>query len=55
MDPRSILAEEEDEEVVDADVADDVVIGDEELVEVFLTGDCIAPGPPTPTPGTGST
>lgn len=55
MDPRSIPAEDEDGEVAEdaADVADDVVIGDEELVEVFLTGDCIAP--PTPAPGTGST
>lgn len=29
----------------DADPADEAVVGDEEPVEVFLVGDCIAPSP----------
>lgn len=31
------------DEADDADVADDVVFGDEEPIEVFLAGDCIIP------------
>lgn len=39
MDPS--IPDEED----DADAADDVLAGDEEPVEVFLVGVCIAPTP----------